>query len=110
MANSKEEKEEINQSSAASIFFSKLKEQSFTVVLMILIVYYQHVAWQNDKADMMREIHAKEAQIVALMERERDRILEREKLLRDQRDQFIEMIKEEAAWNKAELRLRNQKH
>lgn len=68
------------------------------------------MAWQKDKQDMMTEIHAKETQIMSLMERERDRILEREKYLMGQRDQFIEMIKEEAAWNKAELRLQNQKH
>lgn len=95
------------QNSASFIFFSKLKEQSFTVVLMIAIVYYQHTAWQNDREDMMREIHAKEAQIMALMEKERERLIEREKALRDQRDQFVEMLKEEAAWNKAELRLKS---
>ena len=109
MAKSEEQPKQLPESSAITVFLNKLKEQSFTVVLMVLIVYYQHVAWQQDKKDMMTEIHAKETQIMSLMERERDRILEREKLLRDQRDQFIEMIKEEAAWNKAELRLRNHK-
>jgi hypothetical protein len=86
---------------AVGVFFGKLKEQSFTIMLMVGIVYYQHAAWQNDKQEMMKEIHAKEALIFDLYNQERTRLLEREKALREQRDEFIAVLKEQAAWNRA---------
>lgn len=94
-----------SKSSALNIFLDKLKEQSFTVVLMLGIVYYQHSAWQADKADLMKEIHAKDDRIMALIDREHDRLIEREKRLIEQRDEFIAVLKEQAAWNIAEHRL-----
>jgi hypothetical protein len=94
-----------SQSSAISIFLNKLKEQSFTVVLMVAIVYYQHAAWQADKAEYLKEIHSKDDRIMALIDREHDRLIEREKHLIQQRDEFISILKEQAAWNQAESRL-----
>lgn len=93
------------QSSAFNIFFNKLKEQSFTVVVMIAIVYYQHYAWQADKQELMKEIHLRDERIMALVDREHDRLVEREKHLVEQRDEFISILKEQAAWSQAEQRL-----
>lgn len=99
----------VAQSSAINVFLTKLKEQSFTVVVMVAIVYYQHSAWQSDKADLMKEIHAKDERIMALVDREHDRLIDREKHLTEQRDEFISILKEQAAWNVAERRLNKSK-
>lgn len=86
--------------SAVSAFFVKLKQQSFTVMLMVGIVYYQHAAWQADKADFERFLKEKDARIMELVDRERERLMDRERYLREQRDQFVELLKEQAAWNR----------
>ena len=81
----------------AGVFFEKLKEQSFTIMLMCAVVYYQHTLWQNDKEALTKEVDQKEERILQLVEREHTHTLEREKTLQQQRDQFIESIKEQAA-------------
>lgn len=79
------------------VFFEKLKEQSFTIMLMCAVVYYQHTLWQQDKEALTKEVDQKEERILQLVEREHSHTLEREKLLQQQRDNFIESIKEQAA-------------
>jgi hypothetical protein len=83
--------------SFVGVFFEKLKEQSFTIMLMCAVVYYQHHLWQTDKDALTKEVDQKEERILQLVEREHTHTLEREKLLQQQRDQFIESIKEQAA-------------
>lgn len=81
----------------AGVFFDKLKEQSFTIMLMCGMLYYQHTLWMNEKDALTKEVDQKEERILQLVEREHTHTLEREKLLQQQRDQFIESIKEQAA-------------
>lgn len=83
--------------SFAGVFFDKLKEQSFTIMLMCAVVYYQHTLWQHDKEALTKEVDQKEERILELVEREHTHTLEREKVLQQQRDAFIESIKEQAA-------------
>lgn len=80
----------------AGVFFEKLKEQSFTIMLMCAVVYYQHTLWQEDKVALTKEVDQKEERILQLVEREHSHTLEREKTLVQQRDQFIESLKEQA--------------
>jgi hypothetical protein len=81
----------------AGVFFDKLKEQSFTIMLMCGMLYYQHTLWMAEKDALTKEVDQKEERILQLVEREHTHTLEREKLLQQQRDQFIESIKEQAA-------------
>ena len=81
----------------AGVFFERLKEQSFTIMLMCGALYYQHTLWMNEKDALTKEVDVKEERILQLVEREHTHTLEREKLLQQQRDQFIESIKEQAA-------------
>lgn len=81
----------------AAVFFDKLKEQSFTIMLMCGMLYYQHTLWMTEKEALTKEVDQKEERILQLVEREHTHTLEREKLLQQQRDQFIESIKEQAA-------------
>jgi hypothetical protein len=87
--------------SATDTFLGKLKEQSFTILIMVGVLYYQHSMWQTDREQFLSRITALQARIDNVMERERDRTIEREKYLMSQRDQFIEMLKEQATWRRA---------
>jgi hypothetical protein len=71
-------------------FFSKLKEQSFTIILLVGILYYQNMNFKSQIEEYKKMIDDKEALVLKLTEDERQRLLEREKYLREQRDKFVE--------------------
>ena len=76
-------------------FLTKLKEQSFTIILLVGIMYYQNMLFtqqMNEYKDMIRQ---KEELILKLTEGERERLVEREKYLIEQRDGFIQDLREE---------------
>lgn len=76
-------------------FLQKLKEQSFTIVLLIGIMYYQNTIFTSQMAEYKKMISEKEQLILKLTEDERQRLIEREKYLMNQRDEFIEMLKKQ---------------
>jgi hypothetical protein len=78
-------------------FLGKLKEQSFSILVMVAVVYYQHTLWQADRSRLELDLQRKGAQVDAMVEAERGRLVEREKYLITQRDAFIDMLKEQAA-------------
>jgi len=84
-------------SSFSDTFLSKLKEQSFTIIILVGIMYYQNTLFTSQMNEYKKAIDAKEQLILKLTDEERQRLLEREKYLLHQRDQFIEMLKEEVA-------------
>jgi hypothetical protein len=71
-------------------FFSKLKEQSFTIILLVGILYYQNINFKSQLEEYKKMIDEKEALVLKLTEDERQRLLEREKYLREQRDNYVE--------------------
>ena len=71
-------------------FFSKLKEQSFTIILLVGILYYQNMNFKQQLDEYKKMIDEKESLVLKLTEDERQRLLEREKYLREQRDKFVE--------------------
>ena len=81
----------------AGSFLSKLKEQSFSILVMVCVVYYQHTLWQADRSRMEIELTRRVAQVDAMVEAERGRLVEREKYLMTQRDAFVDMLKGQAA-------------
>ena len=91
------EEEEATTTGPTDTFLSKLKEQSFSILVMVAVVYYQHTLWQADRSRLELDLQRKGAQVDAMVEAERTRLVEREKYLIGQRDQFIDMIKEQAA-------------
>ena len=78
-------------------FLGKLKEQSFSILVMVAVVYYQHTLWQSDRARLELDLQRKDSAASAVVEAERLRMVEREKYLMGQRDHFVEMLKEQAA-------------
>lgn len=94
-------KEKVGDSFTA-IFIDKLKEQSFTILIMLLALYYQHNLWMAEREALSKEVDQKEERILQVVERERDKSIDREKALEAQRDQFIELLKQQAAWQQAQ--------
>ena len=81
-------------SNYADTFLSKLKEQSFTIILLVGIMYYQNTLFTAQMNEYKTMIKAKEDLILKLTEEERQRLIEREKYLINQRDEFIKELKE----------------
>jgi len=81
--------------SYSEVFLNKLKEQSFTIILLVGIMYYQNSIFTSQMSEYKKMIQEKEQLILKLTEEERERLLEREKYLIEQRDEFIEMLKYE---------------
>jgi len=78
------------------VFMNKLKEQSFTIIILVGIMYYQNSLFttqMNEYKDMIKE---KEQLILKLTDEERTRLIEREKYLVNQRDEFIKDLKEKS--------------
>jgi hypothetical protein len=79
----------------ADTFIGKLKEQSFTIILLVGIMYYQNMLFTQQMNEYKKMIQAKEELILKLTEEERERLIEREKYLIQQRDGFIQDLREE---------------
>jgi len=81
-------------STVATTFVDKLKDQSFTIILMIGGLYYQNQIFQQqlDRYDLV--VKEKQEYINTIVDAERERMIAREKYLMEQRDQFIDMLKE----------------
>ena len=73
-------------------FFTKLKEQSFTIILLVGILYYQNVNFNNQLNEYKKMIDEKETIVLKLTEDERTRLLERTKYLQEQRDKYVEEL------------------
>jgi 5,10-methylenetetrahydrofolate reductase len=78
----------------ANTFMSKLKEQSFTILILVGIMYYQNTLFTSQMNEYKQMIKAKEDLILKLTEEERQRLIDREKYLINQRDEFIKELKE----------------
>jgi hypothetical protein len=79
----------------ADTFIGKLKEQSFTIILLVGIMYYQNMLFTQQMNEYKKMIQQKEELILKLTEEERIRLIEREKYLIQQRDGFIQDLREE---------------
>jgi len=74
------------------VFLSKLKEQSFVIVLMLIGLYAQNSSF-NERIATHRSIQEKQQEYIdKLIQDERTRLLEREKYLMEQRDKYVEEI------------------
>ena len=80
----------------ADVFLSKLKEQSFVIVLMLGVIYYQHRLMEERVTFWQKQYEEKEAYIEQSNKEDKQILLERIKYLQDQRDKFVETTIEEA--------------
>ncbi len=77
-------------------FLSKLKEQSFTIIILVAIMWYQNNLFTTQMKEYRQLIDEKEKLVLKLTEEERQRLIEREKYLLQQRDEFLEDLKARA--------------
>ena len=74
------------------VFLSKLKEQSFVIVLMLIGLYAQNSSF-NERIAAHRAIQERQQEYInKLIEDERNRLIDREKYLMEQRDRYVEEI------------------
>jgi hypothetical protein len=73
-------------------FFTKLKEQSFTIILLVGILYYQNTNFNAQIAEYKKMIDEKESLVLKLTNDERERLLERTKYLQEQRDKYVDEL------------------
>jgi len=81
-------------STVATTFVDKLKDQSFTIILMIGGLYYQNQIFESEIARYNKVVNEKQEYINMIVDAERERMIAREKYLMEQRDQFVDMLKE----------------
>jgi hypothetical protein len=81
-------------STVANTFVDKLKEQSFTIILMIGGLYYQNQIFESEITRYNKLVNEKQDYINRIVDAERERMIAREKYLMTQRDEFIELLKE----------------
>ena len=84
------EKENSNSSGFAEIFFSKLKEQSFTIILMVGMLIYQNKVFNDQLTRYEKLVDEKQQYIDKLVEEQRQRLVLREQYLIQQRDTYVD--------------------
>lgn len=82
-----------NDSGYVETFMGKLKEQSFTIILLVGIMYYQNSMFNAQLIEYKNMIKSKEELILKLTDDERNRLIQREQYLIEQRDEFINDMK-----------------
>jgi hypothetical protein len=71
-------------------FFSKLKEQSFTIVLMIGIIWYQGRMMEERVAYWQKLYEEQKVYIQQTDKEDKQILLDRVKYLQEQRDKYVE--------------------
>ena len=84
--------EKENTGGITDTFFNKLKEQSFTIILLVGIMYYQNMTFNNQLIEYKKMIDDKETLILKLTDDERQRLIERTQYLLEQRDKYVEEL------------------
>lgn len=74
----------------ADTFLSKLKEQSFVILLMLGVIYYQHRLMEERVAFWQEQYEEKEAYIEKTTQDDKQILLDRIQYLQDQRDKYVE--------------------
>ena len=82
----------MKEGSIGETFFAKLKEQSFTIILLVGILYYQNMNFKSQLVEYKKMIDEKETLILKLTDDERTRMLERNEHLMEQRDKYVEEL------------------
>ena len=85
-------KNNMKEGSIGETFFEKLKEQSFTIILLVGILYYQKMNFKSQLEEYKKMIDEKETLILKLTDDERTRMLERNEHLMEQRDKYVEEL------------------
>jgi len=81
-----------NNGGFTDTFFNKLKEQSFTIILLVGILWYQNNTYKTNLSEYEDMIKDKDAIILKQTNDERQRLIDRISYLQDQRDKYVEEL------------------
>ena len=79
-------------SNVTNTFLDKLKDQSFTIILMIGGLYYQNRIFESEIMRYDAVVIEKQEYINKIVDAERERMIAREQYLMAQRDEFIRSL------------------
>lgn len=71
-------------------FLSKLKEQSFIIILMLGVIYYQHGLMEERVSFWQSQYEKKDQLIDKTTKEDKDVLLDRIEYLQNQRDKYVE--------------------
>jgi hypothetical protein len=71
-------------------FVSKLKEQSFTILIMVGVIYYQHRLMEERVAYWQTQYQDQQIYIEKTIQDDKAIMLDRIQYLQDQRDKYVE--------------------
>jgi hypothetical protein len=71
-------------------FVSKLKEQSFTILIMVGVIYYQHRLMEERVAYWQKQYEDQRSYIEKTVQADKVIMLDRIQYLQDQRDKYVE--------------------
>jgi hypothetical protein len=74
----------------ADTFLSKLKEQSFVILIMLGVIYYQHRLMEERVAFWQKQYEEQKLYIQTTNETDKQILLDRINYLQDQRDKYVE--------------------
>lgn len=77
-------------SNITDTFFSKLKEQSFTIIVMVGIIWYQGRMMEERVAYWQKLYEEQKVFIETTAKEDKAILLDRIKYLQDQRDKYVE--------------------
>jgi len=77
------------------VFLSKLKEQSFVIILMLGVIYYQHRLMEERVAFWQEQYEKKDAYIEQTVKDDKAAALGRIEYLQTQRDKYVDEALEE---------------
>ena len=88
----KAENNKSDSSGFFDIFLSKVKEQSFLIILMLGIIYYQHRMMEERVGFWQKQFEQEDLYIKQIEKERRDDLLQRNEYLQNQRDKYVEEI------------------
>jgi len=79
-----------NQNGFMDVFFSKLKEQSFTILIMVGVIWYQGRMMEERVAYWQKLYEEQKVYIETTAKEDKAILLDRIQYLQDQRDKYVE--------------------
>jgi len=83
-------KQENTVTGFADTFLSKLKEQSFTIIIMVGIIWYQGKLMEERVAYWQKLYEDQKAYVQETAKEDKQILLDRIKYLQEQRDKYVE--------------------
>ena len=79
-----------NPSGFFDVFISKLKEQSFIIILMLGVIYYQNGLMNERVSFWQNQFEKQQNEIESTTKEDKQILLKRVEYLQDQRDKYVE--------------------